>query len=100
MLQTGNLKLSIRDNIVLSDSSVVIAGSHNNPDPAEDFLFVTRMDKNNNIIFNKKIQGFKGYAKNIIECNNGDILVIAYINTNTSQTASLFRLNSNGNIVC
>ena len=99
LLQSNNLKLAVRDNLVLSDSSVVVLGYHNNNNATEDFLFITRLDKHNNVIFTKKIQGFEGYARNIIECNNGDLLVVASNSTELSQIAWLFRLSNNGNLI-
>ncbi|MBS1653900.1 MAG: gliding motility-associated C-terminal domain-containing protein [Bacteroidetes bacterium] len=103
LLQADNAHIYIRDNVVLADSSVIIIGNIRNNTQTDSSMFIARLDKYNNILFSKRVNGFNGSPFKAIQCQNGDILVtmITYYpnSTTISYDPWLFRFDINGNIL-
>lgn len=100
LLQASTSKINVRTTEVLADSSVIIVGTIRDANQSANEVFLSRLDKNNNILFSKIITGFTGSPHKVIELNNGDILVSAmtYI-PGSKQTPWLFRFSNNGNLI-
>jgi len=77
LLQSGTARINVRDNLVLADSSVIIAGNIREPSQSVSHFFISRLDKHNNILYSKRLDGFNGSVHQVIACSNGDILVAA-----------------------
>lgn len=99
-LSAGSSKISVRQTIPLADGGIFMCGTIKDNMQAIPSIFITRFDKFNNILYNKKIIDFTGSTK-IIQCNNGDILlaVAAYNTSNYTITPYLFRISISGNIL-
>src|SRR5688572_20743984 len=103
LIHAGSLKISLGDTEVLTDSSVFITGTIRDGSPGNRDLFICRLDKNNNIIFSKKINDYTGFPQKLYECRNGDILLTS-ITVNNSGSGNLyipwlFRFTRSGDII-
>jgi len=100
LLQAGNAKITIQRSIALADSGVFIAGRIREEAITDTSLFIARLDKFNNILFSKKLTGFKGATWKLLQCNNTDILMaVAENNPELINIPHLFRFTINGNII-
>lgn len=102
LLQTpGNSQIFIQQILTLRDTSIIVAGRINNNSTTDSSMFIARFDKNNNILFSKRITGFAGFPQKITQCKNGDLLVLVrnLSNNANGQLLILFRFDVNGNML-
>ena len=100
LLQGGNSRISIQKSIALADSGVFVTGLIRDETLTDTSLFIARLDKFNNILFTKKLTGVIASARNVLQCNNGDILIAVMENTaSLIPIPYLFRFTINGDII-
>lgn len=99
LLQAGTSRINISTSEMLADSSVVFAGTIRDINSSDKNLYLSRIDKNNNILFSKTFADFSGNSGKLIELNNGDILLSAMLYSGMAQTPWLFRFTNSGNLV-
>ncbi len=92
--------VNITDHELLSNNNIAITGTLISNNLSDTTLFVSKLDNNNNIQFSKTIQGLKCKPQKIIECSNGDLLILAnknFVENNLRHYIYfLFRFNNNG----
>ncbi|HEX7847029.1 MAG TPA: hypothetical protein VF476_14610, partial [Chitinophagaceae bacterium] len=102
LLKATSAKISVSQSIPLSDSGILVCGFIRNETQTDTSIFISRFDKFNNAVFNKRLVGFTGYPRKILQCVNGDILLgiaPSVITSLWSQIPYLLRIDINGNIV-
>jgi gliding motility-associated-like protein len=103
LLKTAdNSQIFIRETVTLKDNSIVVAGKLSNSATTNSSTFLARFDANNNSIFSKSLNNSgELLIQKIIECRNGDILVLLINPENNSDKGriTLIRLTSNGSII-
>ncbi len=103
LLNAGSSLLTTYESIPLADSGILISGTIRDDLQDRPLIFLIRLDKFNNIVFTKKIEGLDAAPRQIIQCNNGDIILTAVSRHNPGgaifQIPYIIRINLAGNIV-
>ncbi|MGE5107231.1 MAG: hypothetical protein ACM3H8_06785, partial [Sphingobacteriales bacterium] len=100
LLGLPSARISVTDQTMLKDSSIIIGGIFYSSNQTDTTFFISKLDKTNNILFSKKINGNRIFLQDVIESSNGDLILgVRLQNDFSNHSYYLYRLTFDGNII-